>query len=88
MATPRTFDFIIIGGGTSGLVAAARLSEDPEIQVLVLEAGGNHLENPQVNIPALWPSLLGTELDWAFSTTMQVKLKNLSRSLLRANCFS
>jgi choline dehydrogenase-like flavoprotein len=69
MATRRTFDFIIIGGGTSGLVVAARLSEDPTIQVLVLEAGENHLENPQVNIPALWPSLLGTELDWRFCTT-------------------
>lgn len=72
MDTSKKFDFIIIGGGTSGLVVAARLSEDPEIQVLILEAGGNHLENPQINIPALWPSLLGTELDWSFVTTPQV----------------
>jgi len=72
MATPEIFDFIIIGGGTSGLVVAARLSEDPEIEVLVLEAGGNHLDNPRINIPALWPSLLGTELDWAFCSVPQV----------------
>lgn len=79
MDTPKTFDFIIIGGGTAGLVAAARLSEDPEIQVLVLEAGGNHLANPQINIPALWPSLLGTEVDWSFVTSPQV-IPNISQN--------
>ncbi|KAF7872905.1 uncharacterized protein EAF02_008976 [Botrytis sinoallii] len=76
MNTSKIYDFIIVGGGTSGLVIATRLSENPEIQVLVLEAGGNHLENPQINIPALWPSLLGTELDWAFKTIPQSELGN------------
>ncbi|KAF7922636.1 hypothetical protein BELL_0148g00020 [Botrytis elliptica] len=76
MNTSKIYDFIIVGGGTSGLVVATRLSENPEIQVLVLEAGGNHLENPQINIPALWPSLLGTELDWAFKTIPQSELGN------------
>ena len=42
------YDFIIIGGGTSGLVL-----EDRSTQVLVLEAGGNHLNNPNVRMPAL-----------------------------------
>lgn len=35
----RTFDFLIIGGGTAGLTVAARLSENPDVTVGVLEAG-------------------------------------------------
>ncbi|KAM0191080.1 hypothetical protein ACHAPC_002350 [Botrytis cinerea] len=53
MSISKIYDFIIVGGDTSGLVVATRLSENPDIQVLVLEAGGNHLENLQINIPAL-----------------------------------
>ena len=70
----REYDFIIVGGGTSGLVLAARLTEDPSTQVLVLEAGENHLNNPQVSIPALWRSLIGSDLDWNFATAPQVSL--------------
>ncbi|TGO47703.1 hypothetical protein BCON_0266g00090 [Botryotinia convoluta] len=76
MSTSQIYDFIVVGGGTSGIVVATRLSDTPEIQVLVLEAGGNHLDNPQINIPALWPFLLGTEIDWAFKTVPQSELGN------------
>ena len=77
MATPSEgYDFVVIGGGTSGLVVATRLSEDPKVQVLVLEAGDNHLNNPQISIPALWPSLLGSDLDWSFSTIPQVSFRS------------
>ncbi len=44
----KSFDYIIIGGGTAGLVLAARLSEDPTKSVLVLEAGGAHLGDPMI----------------------------------------
>lgn len=40
----QVFDYVIIGGGTAGLVVAARLTEDPNVKVVVLEAGGQRLD--------------------------------------------
>jgi choline dehydrogenase-like flavoprotein len=66
-------DFIIIGGGTAGLVVAARLTEDPSISVLVLEAGSDRTADPRINVPAMWPSVLGSnDFDWNYPTTPQV----------------
>lgn len=70
--TVDEYDFVIVGGGTSGLVVAARLSEDPNVQVLVVEAGANRIEDPRVKIPALYQALKDTEADWSFSTVAQV----------------
>ncbi|KAL0941905.1 GMC oxidoreductase [Colletotrichum truncatum] len=65
------YDFVIVGGGVAGLVVAARLSENPDIQVLVLEAGEDQTADPRVNIPALGPSLVKTSSDWQFQTVPQ-----------------
>jgi choline dehydrogenase len=47
----QTFDFIIIGGGTAGLALAAKLTEDPELRVGVLEAGQNRIVDPNILVP-------------------------------------
>lgn len=67
------YDFAIIGGGTAGLVVAARLTENPQVQVLVLEAGKNRLDDTKIAMPAGWTSLRGDpEYEWTLSTVPQV----------------
>jgi choline dehydrogenase-like flavoprotein len=68
------FDYLIIGGGTAGLVVAARLSEDPSIAVGVLEAGSAFLDLPSVKVPGRYGETLETPLDWQYRTISQVKL--------------
>jgi choline dehydrogenase-like flavoprotein len=67
-----TADYVIVGGGTAGLVVANRLTEDPGVHVLLLEAGLDHSEDPRVIVPALFTSLMGSEVDWKFQTVPQV----------------
>ncbi|ROW06274.1 hypothetical protein VPNG_08077 [Cytospora leucostoma] len=71
---PPSFDYVIAGGGAAGLVLASRLTEDPKIQVLVLEAGEDLTADPRINIPAMWVQLAGTSADWCFKTSPQTAL--------------
>lgn len=73
--TADEYDFVIVGGGTSGLLIAARLSEDPNLQVLVVEAGANMIEDSRVKTPALFQALKTTDADWGFTTQAQATLK-------------
>ena len=56
---PEAADFVIVGGGTAGLVLANMLSEDENAQVLVLESGKRITQDPTVQDPRAWMSLLG-----------------------------
>jgi choline dehydrogenase len=57
------YDYVIVGAGSAGCVLAARLSEDPDVRVALLEAGGEDTE-PLIHIPAAFPALFKSDLDW------------------------
>jgi choline dehydrogenase-like flavoprotein len=59
------YDFIVCGGGSSGSGVARRLAENPDVQVLLIEAGGSD-ESETVLDPAQWPLNVGSDRDWGF----------------------
>jgi choline dehydrogenase len=64
------FDYVVVGAGAAGCVLAARLSEDPAVRVLLLEAGPPD-RGAAIRIPAAMPSLFGTAYDWDYRTVPQ-----------------
>ncbi len=71
------YDFIIVGTGSAGSVLANRLSENPAHQVLALEAGGPDIP-PAVADPSLWYTLLGSSVDWGYTSVPQPGLNGRS----------
>ncbi|KAJ3957861.1 hypothetical protein N0V92_005574 [Colletotrichum tropicale] len=71
-AQDKTYDYVIVGGGTAGSALATRLSLGlPDAQILLLEAGPSALDELRINVPGLRGSILGTNFDWNFTTVDQ-----------------
>jgi len=66
----RSYDYIVVGAGTAGSVVAARLSENPDVRVLLVEAG-SATALPEMDSPGIWPVLLGTTANWGDVTVPQ-----------------
>ncbi|WP_160005951.1 GMC family oxidoreductase [Rhizobium sp. 18055] len=68
------FDYIITGAGPAGCVLANRLSEDPDVTVLLLEAGGGDW-NPLFHMPAGFAKMTKGVASWGWSTVPQKHMK-------------
>ena len=70
-------DYVIVGGGSAGCVLAARLTEDPSVTVLLLEAGPADLSD-DIAVPLAFSKLFKTRWDWNYHTTEQKQLAGRS----------
>ena len=73
--TENEYDYIITGGGTAGCVLAHRLSADPSVKVLLVEAGGSD-RHPFFHLPAGFAKMTKGLGSWGWSTVPQKQLKN------------
>lgn len=75
MASPASvpeFDHVVVGGGTAGAVVAARLSEDPDVRVCLLEAGPSDVGDDNILVLERWMALLESGHDWDYPVEPQV----------------
>ncbi|MCP4314456.1 MAG: alanine-phosphoribitol ligase [Hyphomicrobiales bacterium] len=66
----RSFDYVIVGGGSAGCVLAARLSENPDVNVLLLEAGGKDT-HPYIHMPIGFAKMTSGPFTWGYETVPQ-----------------
>jgi choline dehydrogenase len=69
------YDYIIVGAGSAGCVLANRLSENPSVRVLLLEAGAPD-KKQAIHIPAAWTRLLRSDVDWGYYTEPEPNMNN------------
>jgi len=65
------YDYVVVGGGTAGSVLAARLSEDPDCRVCVVEGGPSDVGDERILRLRNWINLLDSEFDYRYPTVEQ-----------------
>jgi len=80
-SVPKTNMMVVVGGGPAGLTVANRLSGDPNVNVLLLEAGPADHGEPSVELPGMIGDEMGGIYDWNMSTVSQTYLNGLPRTL-------
>ncbi|MGW4059301.1 GMC family oxidoreductase [Amycolatopsis sp. NPDC004747] len=73
MSARKSYDYVIVGAGSAGCVLAARLTDDPSVSVLLLEAGPPD-QADEIKIPAAFANLFKTRWDWNYETVPQKHL--------------
>ena len=76
------YDYVIVGAGSAGCVLAARLSEDPDTSVLLLEAGPPD-SNQNIHVPLGYLQLARTEVDWDYASAPEPNCNGRRVSLPR-----
>ncbi|KAL8985064.1 MAG: hypothetical protein Q9177_004536 [Variospora cf. flavescens] len=76
-----SYDYIVVGCGISGLVVTNRLTEDPSVSVLCIEAGDPDQYEPIIQTPVYVGADIGGIYDWLLSTTPQTQLDGAARPM-------
>ena len=78
VASCETFDYVFAGAGTAALVVANRLTEDPNVRVALIEAGGDERNNPDVYDIDAFGRAFDTPITWRYPSVLQPNAANRS----------